>query len=384
MTPAKLLAPPLLSGTTERMDSAFPRRWVRLIVLAGVAVLLARLAVTLPARATELDFSHYYVTSRLLLEGRPVYGTPLAPEYARYGFTVSDDIRVPTNPPPLVWLFAPLSLLPVRPAFWLWTLLQLASLTAVLAWTIGRGRWLIWLLVLASPPVFYHLGTGQTQLLVAALLVGAYRLRGRCDPAAVALVCAAGLLKLFPLALLPWFVARRPLRLGLLATGLLAVGVTATGWGMWREFLEHGLPAVVAWAETFQPNYSVALLAARATGLPVALWTALLLGAAYGWCAWRRPGAATEFSVLTVAMLAGSVTVQTHYLVLLIFPVWTVWLGLTGRAWQTVAFAAALTLLNLLEPWEPVGLRWLNYLPVAGLVLLTTLLVAQSKKPAPA
>ncbi len=361
------------------MGGVFSNRWVRLIVVAVAAVLLTRLVVTLPGRATELDFSHYYVTSRLWIENRPVYGTPLAPEYARFGFTGSDDIRVATNPPLLVWLVAPVTLLPVRPAFWVWTTLQLASLATVLALTVGRRQWLVWLLALASPPVFYHLCTGQTQLLVAALLVGAYRLRGRNDDAAVVCVVVAGLLKLFPLALLPWFVWRRPLRLGLLAGSLLAVGVSVTGWGMWREFFAHGLPAVVAWAKAFQPNYSVALLAAKATGLPVALWSVAILGVAYGWCAWRRPEAATEFSVLTCAMLAASVTVQTHYLVLLIFPVWTAWV-----AARTVAFAAALALLNLLEPWEPVGVRWLNYLPVVGLALLTALLVVQSKRKTPA
>ena len=75
------------------------------------------IALLLPSRTFTHDFNHSYISSRLLLEGHNPYRTPLASESEKYGFVHTETIPVATNPPLLLWLFAPLTMLPPRPAF---------------------------------------------------------------------------------------------------------------------------------------------------------------------------------------------------------------------------------------------------------------------------
>jgi len=96
-----------------------PRIWD--VGAALVAVLsLIRIGRMLPGQVCELDFSHYYVSSRLLLDGQSPYAAPMAPLYEEYGFVFYKEIPTATNPPLLLWLFAPFALLPPPAAFGAW------------------------------------------------------------------------------------------------------------------------------------------------------------------------------------------------------------------------------------------------------------------------
>jgi hypothetical protein len=195
-------------------------RWTQNRLLDFAAVLFAvvgvvRLALVLPARSTQNDFAHYYVTSRLALDGRNPYGVPLEPLYAAQGFAYQAEVPVATNPPTLLWLFAPLALLPSRAAYWVWTAVQAISLAAILALTRRLLRERLsaraWRFVaagtLASATVYWHFVYAQWQLPLAALVLAAFAWQAAGKHTLACLtIAAAALIKLYPAVLLPWFV----------------------------------------------------------------------------------------------------------------------------------------------------------------------------------
>src|SRR5208282_6608913 len=115
--------------------------------------------------------------------------------------------------PFLVGVFAPFAALPPRAAFWLWTLLETVCLGYVLL-VMGQltssrlstqARVLVCGAIMASAPVYWHFYFSQCQLLIAAMILVAYKLLRSGRPAAACLVIAtAGWLKIFPVVLLPW------------------------------------------------------------------------------------------------------------------------------------------------------------------------------------
>jgi hypothetical protein len=164
---------------------------------------------------------------------------------------------------------------------------------------------------------------------LGALLLGAYRLR-RQATAACLLVCAAGLLKLFPLVLLPFFV--RSWRTAAAAAVFLAGIVLLTGLNQWQGFVAQAMPVVAANAVnssfTFSLPALVAQLDSAAHGFAppaaeVQFWLRVgvvigLLGIAAAYVVRADPE--TRFALLLVAMLAGNASTRGHYLVMLVFP----------------------------------------------------------------
>lgn len=381
-------------------------------VIAAFSV--ARIALVLPARSSADDFAHYYIASRLLLQGTNPYGESLTPLYAQYGFMVDDPalpVMVP-NPPAFVWLFSPLAALPPRPAFAVWLVIQVSSLAAVLWLTrrllseqLSRRGWrFVYAATIASLPVFWHFYFSQAQLLLTAIVLAAFAAHraGRSTVACTA-VMAAGLLKLFPLALLPWFVWRgsgtirnRLIRAAVtLGFGLLVV--LATGVDRWADFSRRQSPVVAANLVNRVFNDTVPSLvtnlgyasAGYAPSETAARWWLMagmgsglvLLAAAYVVCCRAGPGPELEFSLLCVTMLAASVTAWGHYLVFLIFPLTVVATRVKGNPvpHRLIWFAILLALLNnlgrynfmLKEAWLT-GHVWvkilLNYVPLYGLL----------------
>ena len=226
---------------------------------AGLLALLVlgRLAWALPSRASKLDFSHYYVSSRPALEGQNPYTCTLEAESRRWGFVGFEQIPRATNPPTLVWLVAAVAWAPPVVAFWAWTTLQVMCLVIVLGltrWLLhgrlsARGWWFLLAGVVSSPTIYYHFWFSQVQLLLAALVLGGFACLQRGHRAAAcALVTTAGLLKLFPLMLLPWFLWRggeggRALWRRAGVTIVVGLGVvSATGWGLWRDYFRFAAP----------------------------------------------------------------------------------------------------------------------------------------------
>ncbi len=154
------------------------------------------------------DFTFYFAAARLgLAHGwSHLYDLKLQQEQLDAigsRITVAQLARY-VSPPPLAWLTVPLTLLPYRVAYWVWSAILLAALGVV--WQLaapGRGRARVLFLIAAVGwlPVIYGLQLGQPALLVAAAVAASYALlRGKSEWAAGAVL---GLLVLKPqLALL--------------------------------------------------------------------------------------------------------------------------------------------------------------------------------------
>jgi len=378
----------------------------------GIALLVVvMLATKLPERAKQIDFVHYYLSSRLLLEHKNPYATPLAPLCEQYGFVCHGDIPTGTNPPPLLWLFAPFALLPPLGAYCLWQLLQVAAL-AVLLWQArrllanrlsARGFRFLVAAAVASAPVYWHFYYAQVQLLLAALALTGYAwmLRGRTHAACLA-VTAAGLLKLFPLVLVPWFIwgtdgdRRKRITRAAAVVALAGLVFLATGPELWGQFVRDGMKVVSDWTVNRQSNFSLPSFVMNfgfaaygfAPPEPVArVWwrvgaaTGLcLLGACYTLCLRTKRDMETQFCLLCVAMLVGGMVTWGNYFVFLIFPMTVLARRLAANpgAGGILGFALLCALLNShggrAGPFldEHLHLKVLcNYLPLYGLLVLT-------------
>jgi hypothetical protein len=370
---------------------------------------LVRAAVMLPPRQQANDFAHYYVGSRLALEGKDPYTTALEPIYNEFGFAYEKDVPIATNPPPLLWLFAPFALLPVPAAFWAWVTVQLLALAAILLLTrqlLGnqlstRGWWIAVMATSCSATVYYHLYYSQVQLVLAAMTLGASHMERRGHLAsACGLATVAGLVKLYPLVLLPFFLWQghkkgRSVTCLLVTAAVLLAGTWATGMGMWTGFREHALASVATCAINHSFNYTVPALVTNLgyawhgfdTAPAVAQtwwWTGnvlglVLIGGAYAWIFYNDSDEVGAYGLLCVAMLAGGLTSRGHYFVFLIMPLTAALTRAVGRKSPPWFYflIAALVAMNLMGTWEG---PWLdrhlvvkvlaNNIPTAGMLAL--------------
>jgi len=379
------------------------RLWDIMAVVVAL-VSLPRYAELMPQAAHASDFSHYYLSCRALLEGKSPYATPLVPMEKQYDLVLSENSTTGTNPPVLQWLFAPFALLNPRPAFWLWSLLQAISLGVMLWCTrrllAGRLSARAWRFVVcgsvASIPMLIHFTESQTQLLIGALLLVAlvWHRAGRPVAACLAAV-AAGILKLFPFVLLPWFIWRGGRtwreRAVLAGVSLTAIGVLviASGPAWWWDFHQHGLPSVDYWSRNFVFNYCLAAFVKHCGGS----WNAgltvgfLSLAAAYALCQRLRDDEEAQFCLVSLAMLAGGTTTWSHYMVLAIFPVAAVAARVAARPSyaRVLLFAVAVMALDNVDAptsafpagWHLAKLLWIDT-PLFGQLALAALLVKLS------
>lgn len=367
----------------------------RLLDVGGLLIAVAtvgRIALMLPQRAVENDFAHYYVSSRLALEGQNLYRTSLAPLYPKYGFVFHPRVPSPTNPPVLVWLFAPFAVLRPAWAFGLWVALQTVSLGVVLWLTkrLLRGRlsergWrFVCAGVVASQIVYWHFYFSQVQLLLVAVVLLAYvlLLDGRHEAACLA-VTAAGLLKLFPFVLLPWFIWRARsdfrgrARLAGISAALILLVVAATGPALWVDFFAHGVDVVMASLinngftlslPSLMINIGAGTVGFGGSAAAARVWWGASLGGglvvitlAYVVCLRMARDREVEFCLLCVAMLVCGITGWVHYLVFLIFPmaVAAVRVATSRSRARVIGFGMLwLLLLNSADVW---GARLLEF-----------------------
>jgi len=387
--------------------------FLALICVAGTMAIL-------PTRARENDFAHYYLSGRVLLDGGNPYRAAAGPLYRQYGFFRDERAGavVDANTPVLTWLFAGVAWLPARSAFAVWVGFEVVCLAWILWLTCRqlrgqltpRAARFVWLGALASAPVYWHFYYSQVQLLLGAILLTAFACQrsGRYVLACLIAVIA-GLLKLYPFLLLPWFLWRggagirdRAVRTlaCVLWTGLVVV---ASGWHLWLDFFQRGVPLVVAAVNNNTFNFSVPSLVTNFGYAPsgfnpspetARLWWTMgavaglgIMVAAYLWCLRARLEPAAEFGFLCTAMLLGSPTVWGHYYVLLIFPfavAVTRWRGrspVVRLAWIGGVWLLLNNLCNFSSVWEG---GWLdrhlyvkllvNYFPMYGALGLAALL----------
>ncbi len=189
------------------------------------------------------DFGVYLHAARLLLGGRNIYTTPVAPVEQGGLFYI--------YPPLLAFLFIPLTYLPENISIVLWTALNVA----LVAWMVpavcelccgsrfselpAKTRWSIgaFSVLLTGRFILQHLDRGQTNLLVLALVVLGIGLIQRQDSRPMlggALVGLTIALKVLPGPFLIWFLFRRQFKaLAGAAAGLvsgLSLPALLVGW----------------------------------------------------------------------------------------------------------------------------------------------------------
>src|SRR4029077_2214418 len=86
------------------------------MVVIGAVVMIA----AMPGRANKWDYSIYYSSALAMRQGMNPYTTDLTPLAHSLGFEL-DKINHATDPPTFVMCFVPLTLLPTRPGFYVWT-----------------------------------------------------------------------------------------------------------------------------------------------------------------------------------------------------------------------------------------------------------------------
>lgn len=383
-------------------------------LVAGALVLigLVRLADTVPGGWQRNDFAHYYLSAQALLDGVDPYTTSLEPYCRQLGFEYDPRITAGTNPPPLMGLVALVAWMPPAAAYAAWTMLQACCLVGLLALLFRHSalcgaawNWLAVGVVLNSTAVWSHFHYSQVQLLLAMLIAAAYfaKQQGR-GMVAVALVSIAAGLKLYPAALLPWFVLsgeggwRGAARRGLVAA---AVGLAMLGLGgfdAWHSFLTNALGTIGNSVSFSTSNYSLqsaaAMLAGAVGGRPLSaevlaqaggvgkLLGALLIAGGYAVIWRRRLPDGRAIGLLTAAMILASPVCWSHYLVLMILPVWLYWTELSTNPNQAsraaLVLVAGLCLFSELDAPIPQGVMGpgrtlLHFYPVGVLLMFAVL-----------
>jgi len=260
------------------------------------------------------DFTFYYAAARLgLAHGwSHLYDLKLQQEQLDAigsRITVAQLARF-VSPPPLAWLVVPMTLLPYRAAYWVWSAVLLAALA--LAWQLaapGRGRRRLIFLVAAIGwlPVIYGLQLGQPALLVAAGVAACYALLQRDRHLAAGAVLGVLVLKpqlalLVPAALLVtgrWRAfAASAVVIGLLAAASVAA-LGPSGVSAYQGILDFATTVPENQSQTLAA-WIHDLTATRAVQAVIALWA---LALAYRL---RRRGLETTLAVALVGGLAAS------------------------------------------------------------------------------
>ncbi len=189
----------------------------------------------LPARANQIDFSHYYTSALLLREGVNPYRVDLTSKASELGLNVGDVARA-TYPPTFLLGFEPLTLMSPVHAYWTWIALNAIAMAVALALLLGPRSHLDIATALSVagfavlfPAVADNFGYAQSQALILLLLVFAMRsLERGMDLAAGAALAIAVLLRVFPVIMLGYLLVRRRWRPLGFAIAWIAIGVAIT------------------------------------------------------------------------------------------------------------------------------------------------------------
>jgi hypothetical protein len=232
--------------------------------------------------------------------------------------------------------------------------------------------------------------------LLAALVLTAYAASraGRHGWACLA-VSVAGILKFYPFVLLPWFVwsggggMRMRLYRVLGVVGFVLAVFAVTKPALWWDFLAYGIPMGVG--EEIGRNFHFSL-SALVTNLGYAYhgfrpsppekhwwWVVgtvtglVVIAGAYALCLTVRRDPEAQFCLLCVAMLTGTVTVQGHYFVFLVFPLAVVATRVAARPSprSVVYLILVVVAVNYIDPpdWSFLWRHLVLYLLVSDLPL---------------
>ncbi len=302
-----------------------------------------------------LDFTQYYVASRMVLEGEAhnIYRTDgyYRAKAAIYG-AVTDAGETMTNayPPFVAFCFIPFALMPFKPA------LLLFSIAGMLA--LGTGVWAFFadeerttrrdftvaglLITFSFFPVYYSLYLGQVNalLFLCLALVLYFSRRGRPWWAGF-FIALAVLIKIYPAVFMVFFAVKRQFKPVVAAMAFMivlgAVSLIVCHPSMYVSYISQVLPRQSE-GGAFYRNQGLSGLCARllssndyvkaltnspalARGLGVVAGVFVLVGALY--VAARRGGGRLtgdlEFGLCLVATLLALPKSWEHYAVLLLF-----------------------------------------------------------------
>ena len=116
---------------------------MKLLIGAAIVLNIFQVFQFFSQRQNQQDFAHYYVSSTLWLEGKQVYDVDLVPLYEELGWTDFEEfIDKEANPPGLLALFSPFTLLdpPVAHAAWMLMQMLAAVVACCLIWQCVKSE----------------------------------------------------------------------------------------------------------------------------------------------------------------------------------------------------------------------------------------------------
>jgi hypothetical protein len=199
-----------LTVSIEGLARALTRP-IPVAILCAAALLKAYLVFSiLPTRVKDWDFDLYYVSALALRENQNPYTVDYKALAARLGMAVVPDWKSHDTPTLLV-VFEPLTKLPMKEAFWIWTSLNVVALAVTLFLLLRPSRTglsppiglTIAVMTILYDPVAMNFEYAQRQIVILLLLVVAMRAMERdYDWLAGIMLATAGLLRAFPLLLM--------------------------------------------------------------------------------------------------------------------------------------------------------------------------------------
>ncbi|ASP31132.1 hypothetical protein CHH26_13495 [Qipengyuania flava] len=354
------------------------RGYALLLALASLVLVGVSFWRAMPPGTT--DFLAFWGAGQLTAAGDPAAAYDLAAQQRVQSATGSSGWFAFVNPPPFLFVVAPLGVLPLPIAWAAWVALT----WGLWCWVGIRAFPRLWPLVLAYPGALIAAGHAQTGLLTGALLVlAAHELshRPRIAGAAIgALVIKPHLAVLAPFWLAAGGRWRAFAAAGLTAAGLLAAAWLTFGtatmlaytdsWAASRQLVERLDPAFMLRMSTAFAQLRLLMgdgIALVGAGLSAALALAVAL------TGWRRvPGDTSAVAAAALAATALASPYLFNYdLPFLVYP--TLWLVLQGLERGFRPYEKLALVLLYFAPYAtraaafPIGV---NLMPLAALALL--------------
>lgn len=330
--------------------------WVILFLLALIVFAPGYIAALHPADGQVFDFFKEWASVQNRLTGMPVYADQEVALLKHLNLKLTDSEgffdRYNTHPPSANLIAVPFAWLSYQDAQFAWSLTSLGMLALAIYWIIQslQIRITFWkslalvTLLLACDPLQQSLIQGQPNLLLALLIVAAWK-TGRSGNSLTAGVCLglATAVKIYPAYLFLYFLIRRDIRA--LAGGVLAfvsitlITVALFGSDAYRDYLTVVLPSLADitnnwgnasllafWERLFDhPTSMIQPVVDSPLFLKMTVWsswlalTALVTGAI--WKSRHTKFSDQSFAITIVAMLLMTPTTWAHYFILLLVPV---------------------------------------------------------------
>ncbi|MHB8613287.1 MAG: glycosyltransferase family 87 protein [Candidatus Dormibacteraceae bacterium] len=293
---------------------------------------------------------------------------------ASAGIGPIDSAHLFVNPPPIAWIAAPLTGLPVSTGYLIWTLISLAAFVAAWCLVCSGSRLAavtVLLVSLAVWPVHYQFWLGQWVAATLALVALSWWMleHDRWWPAGVGLALAFFIkpqdVLLVPVALLVsgrWKPVAACVLTGAFLTALSAASLGAAGMASWL----HDIDLVRTDPQSATVTYSFLFKqASLATGLEVGLGLSAVVLA---WC--RRDRLDLVFALGIAGTTASATHLHEDDIAMLVLAAWIVLRAapsVTQRAWLLAGIAAA-QFLAIGSPipilvWQPVWIALLALEP---------------------